>query len=138
MNGDSKEKIALNSYTEYLCELRWSLVTRDTIVEDRLILDLRHSAFRTYYRDTEDIRLVLGNISLEELMQIALFELHFLAELSDHGNITAPAILSTWLELNANWFLKAFKPLCAEAQDWTTSELQLTLQNQLAQTTGAP
>lgn len=136
MNGDSNKKTALDDYTEYLCGLRWVLVLRDTIVEDRLICDLRHSAFRTYYRDTEDIRQILGNISVQELIKIALLELQFLADLSDHGTISAPAILNTWLELNGQWFLGTFKPLCPEAKDWQTKTLQLALQDKLAPATG--
>lgn len=138
MNGESsRKKIALLSYTEYLCELRWDLVSRDSIVDDRWINDLRHSAFRTYYRDTEDIREILSTISSDELIMIALLELHYLADLSDHGNISAPAVLETWLELNSAWFLKAFAPLCTEAKDWKVHDLQLALEKKLAPKTGS-
>lgn len=129
MNGDSSDKrAAILSYTEYLCELRWDLVIRDSIVDDRSISDLRHSAFRTYYRDAEEIREILSTISSDELIMIALLELRFLADLSDHGNISVPAVLETWLELNSTWFLKAFAPLCAETKDWKVHDLQLALE----------
>lgn len=136
MNGSSSQKTALNSYTEYLCELRWSLVIRDSIVDDRSISDLRHSAFRTYYRDAEDIREIFNNLSSDELIMIALMELHYLADISDHGNIRVPVILETWLELNGSWFLKAFALLCTEAKDWEVHDLQLALKKKLTLETG--
>ncbi len=125
MNGESsRKKIALLSYTEYLCELRWDLVIRDSIVDDRWINDLRHSAFRTYYRDAEDIRGTLSTISSDEIIMIALLELRYMADLSDHGTISAPAVLSTWLKLNGPWFIKAFASLCEEKPNWELDELQ--------------
>lgn len=136
MNGSSSQIIALNSYTEYLCELRWSLVIRDSIVDDGSISDLRHSAFRTYYRDADDIKEILNQLSSDELIMVALLELRYLADISDHGNIRVPVILETWLELNGSWFLKAFALLCAETKDWEVHDLQLALEKKLALETG--
>lgn len=125
-------KEALSSYSTYLCQLRWLLVHRDSIVDDHLINDLRHYAFRSYFQPSEDIRTVLGTLSVHELIKIAILELCYLAEMSDHGTVTAPAVLNTWLKLNGPWFLKSFAALCEEKPDWKLEELQQALEQQLA------
>lgn len=129
-------KEGLGSYHAYLCQLRWSLVYGDRIVEDHLINDLRHHSFRTYFKPDEDIRAILGTLSADELIQIAILELYYLADMSDHGSVTAPDVLRTWLKLNGKWFLKSFAPLCEEKPDWKLEELQQTLEQQLALETG--
>jgi len=125
---NKSNKKALGSYTTYLCELRWLLIHRDSIVEDHLINDLRHYAFRTYFQPSEDIRVILGTLSVNELIKIAFLELRYLADLSDHGTVSVPAVLNTWLELNGPWFIKAFASLCEEKPSWRLDELQEALE----------
>lgn len=121
-------KTGLESYRDYL-ELRWQITYRDSIVEDHLVSDLRHSCYRTYFRPLQEVLPILLRINLEELVTLALFELSYIAEMSGQD---WRRVLPTWIEINGRPFLQAFKPLCPEAESWTKDDLQTALERKLA------
>jgi hypothetical protein len=118
------------SYLAYASDLRWQLVRRDSIVEDWKIEDLRHHDFQTYFCSTAEIEEVLGVITSEELITIAIYELRFIAIMSDHGTLSPSLILNTWIKRNCERFIEAFAPLCTE-KNWTAEELQSELETRL-------
>ena len=122
-----KRPISKSDYSE---KERWALIIGDSIVEGRLTGDTHHSTYRTYYRGSEVIREELGELSSEELIDIAILELKHIAWMSDHGTLSPATILSTWIDLNGALFLKAFSPLC-EKKDWKLEELQSELERTL-------
>lgn len=131
MAGITANKNKLNSYEEYTSYLRWLLIIRDSIVDDRLIQNLRHHAFKTYFRNPKEIRILLGVLSTQQLIKIALLELRYIAQLSDHGTLSSYMVLDTWLDLNGKFFLQAFAPLCTK-KNWTVADLQNAMEKKLA------
>lgn len=130
MAGITANKTKLNSYEEYSNYLRWLLIIRDSIVDDRLIQNLRHHAFKTYFRKPEEIRIILGVLSVQQIITIALLEIRYIVQLSDHGKLSSYMVLDTWLELNGKFFLQAFAPLCSK-KNWTVADLQNALEKKL-------
>ncbi len=131
MSGIIANKNKLNSYEEYISYLRWLLIIRDSIVDDRLIQNLRHHAFKTYFRNSEEIETLLGVLSVKQIITIALWELHYIVQLSDHGTLSSYMVLDTWLELNGKFFLQAFAPLCPQ-KNLTVAGLHRAMEKKLA------